>query len=312
MKKILKITAISLLILGLVFLIGFTIFVGKSFFDGFTNASPREETKKNMAYFQEDYDKFKADHDIKELEIQSSKFDHKIALIHVDEGNEDLAVLIHGLGTSKESMAKQAQVFLDLGFDVIMYDQRNAGDNMADYSTFGVLESYDALDVLSYARENVGQGEILLFGESYGGATALIGAARDARNIDYMVLDSPLGDGMYMMEDTLAKIEKDTGLPQEFMVFAANIYTKMKLDFTLDDINSAEWIKDKNFDFPVLIINSQEDQVTPPAMVKEIYDNLKTDKKEIHTEESGGHANLIKEDYEKFKGIIEGFLEKYR
>lgn len=59
-------------------------------------------------------------------------------------------------------MTHQAKVFLDLGFDVLIPDQRNSGDNISKYNTFGVLESFDILDCLNYAK-SIYDGKILLF-----------------------------------------------------------------------------------------------------------------------------------------------------
>ena len=63
--------------------------------------------------------------------------------------------MVHGMGASKYSMYNPGQIFYDLGYSLLIYDQRNSGYNKAKYSTFGVLESFDALDCIKYVRKNI-------------------------------------------------------------------------------------------------------------------------------------------------------------
>lgn len=297
-KKILIILLFTILFLSA----SFIIFIGKNVFDGFSNIVTREETIKNRnTYYEKSYKEFKKLNDVKEIKIESSKFNHHIPAILVrKENNQDLAILIHGLGGTKESMTHQAKVFLDLGFDVLIPDQRNSGDNISKYNTFGVLESFDILDCLNYAK-SIYDGKILLFGESAGGAGALIAASRDDSLISYLILDCPVSDANKMMEKELKKIEEKEGVPVSFMRFSGDIYTRIKLGYSFSDFDTTKWIKESNFRKPTLFINSQIDKVTPYQMAVDIFDSLPGDKKELKTIKDYGHAELAREDSKVFK-----------
>ncbi|MDO5018047.1 MAG: alpha/beta fold hydrolase [Lagierella massiliensis] len=312
MKKVFKIILIVILAIVIVGFLGFTFFVGKGVFDSFSNAQSRKKTNEDIAMYIDEYEDFESRHDIESFSIKSSKYDHEIPAIYVkDEGNKNIAVLVHGFGGTKKSVTAVADAFLDLGYNCIIYDQRNSGDNMAEYNTFGVLESYDCEDMLKFALEDKKEdSKLLLFGESAGAATALITSSR-FQEMDYLVLDSPLTDGYVFAEKEFDKIEKDTGLPKSFMKFAGNIFYQVKLGFTLDDMNSVDYIKDKNFSIPTLIIHSKADEVTPYEMAKSIYDSLNTKEKVLHEEEEYGHTKFAAENPEKFKEVLKNFLEIY-
>lgn len=314
MKKKSKKTVSIIIIVIIAVAIGFTYFVGKSVFNGVTNPISREQTVKNMSFYKDEYKEFEKAHDVKKIRIASTEFGHNIPALYVSENkNKDIAVLIHGMGGTKESLSNIANIFLDMGFDTIMYDQRNSGKNMANYSTFGVLESYDAIDVLNFAKSQVrDDGKVLLFGESYGGATALIAASRNDKDIDYLVLDSPVANSYEMVDAIFDMVQSEQHIPKGFMKFAGEMYFKHKLDFGFDEINSANYIKGKKLTEPVLIINSKADQVTPYHMGKEIYDNIEGNKKVLHTEKNYEHIKFAAENPKKYEKVLGDFISKYK
>ncbi len=314
MKKKSKNILHVLLIIIIISIIVLTYFTGKSVFEGIVNPVTREQSIKNIELFRDEYNNFEKSNDVEHLKILSTEFGHNIPAIYVTrDGNKNIAVLIHGMGGTKESLSHIANIFLDLGYNCIIYDQRNSGENMANYSTYGIFESYDALDVLNFSKSKIdGDGKVLLYGESYGGATALITASRDDENIDYLVLDSPVADFYEIIDQIFDKVVKEENIPKGFLKFSGNLYTRLKLGFGFDKINSADWIKGKKFKSPVLIINSKADEVTPYHMGKEIYDSISGNKKELHTEKSYKHIEFAIKNPIGYKKVISDFLLKYK
>lgn len=63
-------------------------------------------------------------------------------------------------------------MFLENGYNVVSYDQRSSGENRAQYTTFGYLESDDLADCVEYLKDNINDNnKIGIWGTSYGGAT---------------------------------------------------------------------------------------------------------------------------------------------
>jgi fermentation-respiration switch protein FrsA (DUF1100 family) len=312
MKKILKRILAILLVLAVLGGLGFSYIVGDEVFKGITMLVSREDTLKNEKnYFEEAFDELEKLYDVEYLSVSSSEFDHEIPAVYVKkEGNEDIAVIVHALGGTKKSYPELARILLDLGFNVVSYDQRNSGENTADYNTFGALESYDALDMVAFAETKAGaDSKVMLWGQSYGGITAAIALGRDETHIDYLVLDCPVSDGKEMTMGVLEDVEEDQGIPASFMVFLGNIFLKTRLGFDLDDTNVAAWVKDT--DRPVLITNSSIDDVTPPHMGQDIYDAIPHDKKILYTVDDYEHAKFPTEEPERYKALLGEFLEKY-
>lgn len=312
MKKWLKRIFLGVFALIIIGAIGIFYFTGDSVFKGITNPVDRKETQDNVSLYRNDYLKFEEGKDIENIEIDSTKFSHSIPTIFVkNDKSDDIAVLIHGMGGTRFSMYDQGDVLYDLGYSLLIYDQRNSGDNEVETFTYGVLESFDALDVLSFAKSKA-KGKVMLFGESMGGATALITASRDDSKIDYLILDCPVSNSLYFADKEFSKIEKDQGIPKEFMESAGDFFLKRRLGVSLAEFDTKYWLDKSNISTPVLIINSKADTTTPAYMGEEIYKNINSDKKQIYTEENYDHLEFSKKDPQGYKKVISNFLESYK
>lgn len=309
--RIVKRILLVLLTLIVVCVIGLSIFVGQEVFVGFSNATPREETLENeRKYYLEEFNLLVENFKLEELSIPSSKFDHNIPALFIQEdGNEAMVLLVHGMGATKKSLVKEMEFFLSNGFNVVSIDQRNSGENLANTNTFGYLESYDILDAIDYIRNNINHsGDLVLYGESYGGLSAIIAAGRDDTQIDYLILDCPVSDGELMMTDILLDIEEQQGIPSSYMMFTGNLYTQFKLGFRFEDTNGNDWIK--AIEVPILVLNSKVDIVTPYQMGLDLYNSIKHDKKMMVTSEFATHAQLLQEDPQRYSNGIKDFLGK--
>ena len=312
MRRKLKIGLGVTLSIIIILFIAFSIFVGKATFEGMTENVSREETNKNLASYKGIYDKFAEGKDIKDIKIKSSEDGHEIPAVFIRNPQaKGICIMVHGMGGTKYSLSTQGQIFYDLGFSLLFYDQRNSGENLLPYNTYGVLESFDCLDAISYIKKDYPNEKIILYGESYGGATSLIAASRDSSNIDYLILDCPLGDSREMVDEVLAKVEEEEKVPQSFMRFMGNIFLKMKLGFDLEDIDSTKWARQAYISCPVLVINSKIDTMTPYHMGREVYESINSSKKEIYTGEDFGHCEFSEKDPQGFKNLIGTFLDKY-
>mgnify|MGYP002711990591 CR=1 FL=1 len=306
-----KIGLIVLAVLLAIF-IGFTLFIGSQVFNGFTNMVSREETLIGEQSYEQKFEDFAKGKEVHYINFPSSKYKHNIpALLVKQDGNKNIAVLVHGMGGTGKSLTHIMDMFLNLGYDVLAIDQRNSGNNQAPYNTFGVLESYDILDAVNIAKSEINDdGKIVLWGESYGGASSAIAAGRDDQNIDYLILESPLADSNEFLNEELDKIEKDQGIPTSYMRFAGNIYTKLKLHFSFDDIDANKFIK--NVEKPILITNSNEDTVTPPHMGESLYKAISHNNKEIFTAKGYKHADFPRKESDEYKNIVANFLNEYK
>jgi dipeptidyl aminopeptidase/acylaminoacyl peptidase len=318
MKKA-KIISIIVAVIMIVLFTGASIFIGTQVFAGSTQLVTNEETKGVTEVFWEkydlDYESFCTEYKIEELEITSSFDQHIIpgdyiySLESKNSKNHQTIILVHGLGGNRYSNYPLAKYFLEMGYNVITFDQRSTNKNTAKYTTFGYWEKYDVIDLVDYVEEYAPEQKIGIWGASYGGATA--GLALGYENVDervgFIILDCPVSSMKWMVEQEMKNM--DIGIPVGYMTLCGNIINKLKLGFTYQDADVASAMKDVKT--PVLTINSKSDSMTPYFMGKDIYDSINGKNKEIWTVNDSEHCEIWIDHNQEYRNRIESFLSKY-
>lgn len=109
------------------------------------------------------------------------------------------------------------------GFDVLMFDFRNAGRSGGHVTTVGYWEQSDLLGAVDFAVSHAPGRTVHLLGFSMGAVTSLLAAARDER-VASVVADSPFSNLWDYLRENLPRW---TGLPA--VPFNAVILTLMPL-----------------------------------------------------------------------------------
>lgn len=268
---------ISLAIIIVVGFIAMTIFTGRMVFLNTSQISTNDPrfVEYAMEFFNEisfDYIGFQAQYAIEEVEIDSSFGDHTIPgkLIYNLDKNNDTIIMIHGLGGNHMEILPRTAIFLEHEYNVLVYDQRNAGGNFAQYNTFGFWESYDAADCVAYLDGIIGADkEIHLMGLSQGGATAAIALSHDnvQKRISSVILDSAISN----TDDALRAVmgPMNIGLPLDFLMFSGNLYNQLAVGYSYGDVSAVNCLKDTTL--PVLILATKADEITPFFIAEKLH-----------------------------------------
>ena len=162
-KKTLKIIGITLGIIIVIGIIGTCYYTGISVFNGSMQMVDNESTgiEKAKAFFKNiDFDlaEFQSKYKIETVQIESSLDGHTIPADYITvngDKNADTVIIVHGLGGSRWTIYPIADMFLENGYNVVSYDQRSSGENTAQYTTFGYLESDDLADCVEYLKVHI-------------------------------------------------------------------------------------------------------------------------------------------------------------
>lgn len=313
MKFILKLLKWLAIILIIIVVAG-SVWISNETVKQITHLSNPEDTKINTQNYlkQEgfDLDAFKDTYHYQETEMKSSFEEHIIpfASIEASKANQGTVIMAHGLGSSKESIFPKAKIFLDLGYHVIAYDQRNSGDNTAKTNSFGVHESKDMIDLVHFVEKEYQPASLILWGESFGGGTAALATAELGNDIiDFLILDSPMNDGKTLTEMNMAEIPDQTGIPMAYLMFISDLGLKISQGFGFSDAFPSQKLEGNTT--PLLVIHSKNDEVIPYSMGKAIFDASASPHKTMHTVEKGKHVMLIHENTREYKKVITEFLK---
>lgn len=302
------------LIIVCILFIGFSYYISDQVANGVTHLADREESSQNSLDFLKKYnfdlDKYKQEFSVEVSQIASTHGDHQIPVLasKTKSDSKGTVILIHGLGASKESTLIHGRMFQDLGYDIVAYDQRSSGDNVAETNTFGVLESKDLIDLVDWVSEKISDpDQLIVWGESFGGITAGIASDAIQDKIDGLILDSPMENGRTMVDEEMAKIEKESGLPAAYMTVLGDWNLRLLQGFSLSESDVTNHIQ--KVKTPLLVFHSKDDSVIPFEMGQAIYQASPAQNKKMIEVDQGEHAMLVVEQPDLYRQSLEEFLE---
>jgi pimeloyl-ACP methyl ester carboxylesterase len=176
-----------------------------------------------------------------------------------------LIVLVHGMGGSRDEMARIGRDLHADGYDVLLFDLRGHGLSDRSRLYMGGRERGDIRAVLDWAtRKGYPSDRVGWLGYSMGASTLLMEAAQNAR-IRTVVLDSPFGNLPELLDRQLTQ---HSHLPRWFnpgILTAARIAYGVRTDNLIPLRSALQWGRR-----PMLLIHGEADSIVPVAQARQI------------------------------------------
>lgn len=222
-------------------------------------------------------------------------------------------ITVHGYQSSKDSQAKYIKMYHELGFNVVTYDQRNHGESGGTYTTYGLIESEDLKDVVSYVKDrqtnNKEKGLIGIHGVSMGAATTLQYAGNVEDKADFYIADCAYSN---FGEEAKYRLAEDYSYIPAFLhkpiVFLGDTVLKIRENYSIFSASPIDTVE--NIKSPVLFINTKTDDYIPPYMTQDLFDKT-VGPKEIYWTDTGKHAKAFDVNPDQYKEVVINFLEKH-
>lgn len=207
--------------------------------------------------------------------------------VHTPEDYSGTVIMINGFGGTKdkEHRINRATFFAENGFRVVRYDYRGLGESGPGKKSLTV-DFNDLISIIDHFRCEVG-----LFGESWGGILALLGAARN-KQVKAIVGRVPVVD-----VEHFSKKGRVLELP-----YLADNFLEDLLSY-----NTYEEVKKRQV--PTLLFVGSKDPACPPEFTKKLYEILNEPKKLV--EFPAGHFFSEGEFYEKTSQESLEWFKKY-
>jgi uncharacterized protein len=218
-------------------------------------------------------------------------------------------ILVHGLGGSRYTSLKYIDMYLDKGFNILIYDSRDHGHSGGKNITYGFSEKYDLDRWVSYIYSKNKGGIIGVHGESLGAATAILHSSlnEDNKKVNFYIADSSYSDLKQLFTLRLKEDYKiKNTLAIDFILFYAEKINKLNNQFTFKEASPIENIKD--ISTPILFIHGENDTFIPKSMSEDLY-NLKSTSKSIYIAPNSDHLASFTNNQDAYKAAVYKFID---
>lgn len=193
---------------------------------------------------------------------------------------------------------------LAAGFDVLMFDFRNAGESSKSLTTIGLREQQDLLGAIDYAAQIRPSHSLGVIGFSMGAATSLLVGGQDER-ISAIVADSPFYSLHEYLEENLPQW---TGLPR--FPFNWLILTLSPLLLRANPRHVKPFLAVGRARKPILFIHGTGDETVPSVNSERLHVLAADEHSDIWLVPQAGHVRSYAAEPDEYARRVIAFLEK--
>ncbi|MEH7117268.1 alpha/beta hydrolase [Neobacillus vireti] len=236
-----------------------------------------------------------------------SLFGYTIKALLVEPHRTNRYVIIsHGVTENKINSIKYANLFLERGFNTLIYDHRRHGESGGKTTSFGHYEKFDLKTVVDWLKQEVGpQLKLGIHGESMGAATMLLYAGLLEDGADFYIADCPFSD---FKQQLAYLIKKDFKIIPGLLLPIGDAFLRLRDKYSIGHVSPISVIE--NIKHPVLFIHSKKDDFILPSMSQDLFEQKKGPKM-LYIAENGRHAQSFNENRADYERAIDEFLQKY-
>lgn len=230
----------------------------------------------------------------------------KLAARYYNQNSDKTILLFHGYRSSAlHDFCCAVKPYYEMGFNILLVDQRSHGRSEGKLITFGVKESRDVLTWINFLNARYGEKQLVLGGISMGGTTVLLATGEELpQNVKAVISDC----GFTSPKDIIKKVAK-----QSFRINAAPVLPLMDLgcrifgSFSIMTASTVEAVK--NTEIPILFIHGEDDNFVPCEMSRLTYEAA-GDRCYLLTVPGADHGLSYLVDKNTVTQRIESFLEE--
>lgn len=296
MKKIITAIAIIIVLIAIGWYCRFILGLASQMANPKVSTLEKEMEWEKEHKFWGDYDDYeKEDYIVKGL----NDYDLHVTLVKNPIPSDKYVIISHGFKSNRYGAVKYVDSYIDLGFNCIIYDMRDHGENEKAAVSLGQFESEDLYKLIEDTYNRYGNIKLGLHGESMGAATSLMVLAKKPK-VDFVVADcgfSNLYDLIYKAYD-LAKTP--------FVLPSVNTAMKLRYGYDMKKTSPKDALVGN--EVPICFIHGEADTFILP-------DNSQVNKaatagySELHLVPNAAHAQSREVLGEaEYRGIIGDFL----
>ena len=196
------------------------------------------------------------------------------------------------------------ETYYDLGFNLVVIDQRAHGNSTGDTITFGLKERYDVAEWVNFANARYGyQKPVILFGISMGAASVLMSVSTKLPdNVCGIIADCGYTS---VFEQLRYILKRDYKLGAWPLMYLVNVKFRYKTGCDLREISTEEVLR--NNSIPVLFIHGGADNFVPTDFSRRNFEMCASDKRLLIVD-SAAHGVSCLASPKQYKRALTDFI----
>lgn len=246
--------------------------------------------------------------DFKDLEITSHDgLKLRAKLLEAKSNTDKVLIAVHGYRNyNLREFAYYVKFYHELGFHVLLPNNRAHGDSEGTYIGFGWLDRLDCMQWIDEIKDYFDKDlQIALHGISMGSATVLMASGEDLpSDVKCIISDC----GFTSVLDELAHNLKLSHIPPAIILPTATLLSKKRVGYSFKEASTIDQVKKSKT--PTLFIHGDQDDFVPTYMVYDLYNACAADK-DLLIVEGAKHAQSYLVDQELCERTIIEFMSQY-
>ena len=200
-------------------------------------------------------------------------------------------IISHGYTDNRFGTLKYAKMYLDLGFNVIVYDLRGHGEDEPSFCTYSARERKDLQALINDSRERYSNISLLL------GAATSVAVLQYKPEVDFVVADCGFSN--------IKEVLMSKGSLPGWTVDMVSFFAKLRCGYGYGEMRPVDCLVENQV--PICFIHGAEDTFIPPKHSEE----MKTATKgysELHIIDGANHAQSVLVNPGEYKKIVELFI----
>ena len=243
-----------------------------------------------------------------------SNYGYAVKGLFVENSNhsDTTMIICHGVACNRWLMIRYADLYLSMGYNVLLYDQRAHGESGGEYSTYGFTEKFDLQKMVEWVATQHQGAVIGAHGESMGAATVLEHAGMINANIpdslphiSFYIADCPYSD---LKQQFAFRLKEEYHIPNVGIVEAASFWSHWLYGFWFGEVSPIAHIREVKI--PILFIHGDADTYVPTSMGEALFEKKQAPKM-IYLSPGANHGKSYLVNRDEYRSKLEQFRSRF-
>lgn len=222
-----------------------------------------------------------------------------------------VAVLVHGYKDRAESMLHVAQIYNNMGYNVLLPHLYAHGESEGDYIGMGWHDAQDVMRWMQVANNKFcgdsAQSQMVLHGISMGAATVMcISGEKCPPYVKCMVEDCGYTS---VWDEFASELDNQFGLPEFPIMHLTSALCKMRYGWSFGEASAVNQLKKSTL--PMLFIHGDADTFVPYRMLDELYNAKTQGYKEKYIAQGSEHARSFTDHQQEYTHRVTTFTSRF-